>query len=373
MSVGDTGVQWPVTQPSSLLAAIRQGFAAHGIYLLLATLYFASFKIAEYLNPAVVDKEPMQAVVGIAGSSVPVAVICMIVIQFYKVATVDKSKSPTKDLFRRMKGVFSHRDTLARGIPMYVSVLLFMYTFTIYKANISNFIPFSWDVTFDHWDKAMHFGVRPWELLQPVFGNIPATLMLNVNYNVWFIIMKVFWVYFAFVHAPGVERTRFWISYMLIWSLGGTGLAIWFSSVGPCFYGLLIDGVDPYAPLLSQLRGFNTVVPIWAVDTQDFLWQYRLEQSALGGVTAMPSMHNATALLFVLLAWNWGKIWRWAMITHAVLIYLGSIHLGWHYAVDSYLAWAITLACWAIGHKVAVWWNARSAVASFNQQYSSTY
>jgi hypothetical protein len=220
-------------------------------------------------------------------------------------------------------------------------------------------VPFSWDQTLDTWDRVLHFGYRPWEILQPIFGYWPITFLINFNYNLWFVMMNVFWVYYAFLAKPGEERTRYYLSFMLIWMIGGGILAVYFSSGGPCFYGEGRLGLspDPYAPLMSYLRGANEYLPIWALGTQDMLWDYREAGSAFGGVSAMPSMHNATTLLFVLTSAA-RPLWvRRLLIAHCILIFLGSIHLGWHYAVDSYVAWAVTLAVWWAMGPVARWWE----------------
>jgi hypothetical protein len=50
---------------------------------------------------------------------------------------------------------------------------------------------------------------------------------------------------------------------------------------------------------------------------------------------------------------------RTLTIGHMVLIFLGSIHLGWHYAIDAYLAWALTLIVWFAVKPFAVWWEGR--------------
>ena len=151
-----------------------------------------------------------------------------------------------------------------------------------------------------HWDRALHFGYRPWELLQPVLGYWPITFLINLNYNMWFVVMNVFWAYYAFIANPSAERTRFFLSFVLIWMLGGGVLAVFFSSAGPCYFTELGISPDPYAPLMAYLNEANEHAPIWALMTQNMLWDLHAEGSAFGGVSAMPSMHNATALLFVL-------------------------------------------------------------------------
>jgi hypothetical protein len=152
---------------------------------------------------------------------------------------------------------------------------------------------------------------------------------------------------------------------MLIWSVGGSLSAILLSSAGPAYFERIGLSPDPYAALMTSLRAVHEVMPVWALDTQDMLWRYKQEGSAFGGISAMPSMHNATTLLFVLVTWK-SKPWlRNAMIIHGVLIFLGSIHLGWHYAVDSYLAWALVIPLWFAADALAKWWEAKPAQVSF--------
>ena len=77
------------------------------------------------------------------------------------------------------------------------------------------------------------------------------TFALNIVYNFWFMAMWMFWVWFAWQEKPGVNRTRTFLSFMLIWAIGGSLLAIAFSSAGPCFFSRLGLAPDPYAPLMS--------------------------------------------------------------------------------------------------------------------------
>jgi PAP2 superfamily len=369
MSVSDVELRLVEEPDARFFAKLRQSYAAHGLHLGMALLYLSAFLVSALLVEKVGIANAVFDVLAFVIFSIPLAFMAMVVLQFYFVATVDKSQTPVKDLWRRIKAVVRHEDTLVRGVPMYTALLIHMYVFTAFKANISNLQPFVWDVTLDQWDKALHFGTRPWEWLQPILGNLPATLVLNFNYNLWFFVMTAMWVYFAFIRAPGVERTRYYVAFMLITAVVGSGFAGLLSSVGPCFYHHLVGGENPYAPLMAQLRGFHTIMPVWAIDTQDMLWtQYSLK-SAIGGISAMPSVHNATGLLVVLVTWNWARPFRYAAIVHCVLIFLGSIMLGWHYALDSYIAWPLALLCWYVSGPIARWWNDKPHVVQFNQRY----
>jgi hypothetical protein len=64
------------------------------------------------------------------------------------------------------------------------------------------------------------------------------------------------------------------------------------------------------------------------------------------GVSAMPSMHNAIAVLYGLTAMRMAKPLRIAAWTFATLIFVGSIHLGWHYAVDGIIAGLMMAGIW---------------------------
>jgi membrane-associated phospholipid phosphatase len=63
-----------------------------------------------------------------------------------------------------------------------------------------------------------------------------------------------------------------------------------------------------------------------------------------GGVSAMPSMHIAAAILYLLAARR--TFWFIPACLFAVIIFVGSIHSGYHYAVDGIVAAAIACACW---------------------------
>jgi len=126
-------------------------------------------------------------------------------------------------------------------------------------------------------------------------------------------------------------------------------LAALLSSVGPCFYGrLLPDQPDPYADLMAYLRHANSVTPIWAVSTQDYLWGL-YTKGALGvgsGISAMPSMHISMAWLLFLFSRQVHRIIGWVMLVYVLLLVVGSVHLGWHYSVDGYVSIITTMLLW---------------------------
>ncbi len=351
----------------SVAGLLRQGLSAHAIFFVIAIGYLAALRVTGLLLPEVANSSMLELAIGILTFSIPAAFLAFTLYTFGNMVLGDRPDKPAKVLWQRMKAVLGNPRKMAAGLPLFFSLIIFMFAFTAFKANIPVLVPYSWDVTFDQWDTAIHFGHRPWELMQPVFGFAPLTWALNVNYNLWFFTMNIFWVHYAFVSAPGKERTRFFLAFMLITAVLGTLAATVFSSAGPAYMTRLGISPDPYADLMAYLQQVNQSYPLWALDTQDMLWNYKQEGSVFGGISAMPSIHNATALLFVLAVWKKAPVLRWIMVVHAILIFLASVHLGWHYAVDSYVAWPIAAALWWCAGRLSTWWEARPHVQNFNK------
>jgi membrane-associated phospholipid phosphatase len=121
-----------------------------------------------------------------------------------------------------------------------------------------------------------------------------------------------------------------------------------FSSAGPCYFGQITGLPDPYLPLMTYLNDADQVHRVWALGAQAALWHnYALREfTMVSGISAMPSMHVALATLFALVCWRTKRWLGIVMSIYAVLIMIGSVHLGWHYAIDGYAG---------IGGMIAIW------------------
>lgn len=350
------GGYWPL---------LRQSLNAHGIYLAIIALYYAGFLTLVRLRPDIDPANFLLMALGFTAFSVPVMMIGLLFTRFYHIATVVKPERPIPALLSDLKQYLTDRRRLAHGLPIVLTMVLFMYVFVELKAAIPVLNPFSWDETLVKWEAALHFGYQPWELLQPVFGYAPLTLLININYNAWFAVMWIVWVYFAFDTSASETRTRFFLTFFLAWIIGGGLMAIYFSSVGPCFYGPLGLSPDPFAAQMAYLRSVNETFPLWAIEVQDVLWAGYEGKSSIDGISALPSMHNGTALLFALAGFKVSRRMGWVLAIHAAFIFIGSVHLAWHYAIDSYAAWALTLALWYGLGPVVRWWHGTATQQDF--------
>jgi hypothetical protein len=72
-----------------------------------------------------------------------------------------------------------------------------------------------------------------------------------------------------------------------------------------------------------------------------------------GGISAMPSVHNGLAALFALAAFQINRVVGWIVAAYAAMIWIGSIHLGWHYALDGVIAFVLTYVMWIAAGRIA--------------------
>lgn len=251
--------------------------------------------------------------------------------------------------------VFSRRR-ICMAAPVFFLLPLVLSAMTSLKRMIPVIAPFDWDYRLMALDRFLHGGYHPWELLQPLLGYPLVTVAISYLYTIPWLIMVLF---LQFWHTVTLEpgRMRFLLSYVLSWFLLGNGLATAFSSAGPAYYHHFVTGANPFAPLMDYLYAVAADHRLPSVMGQEYLWSsYEQNFAALGsGMSAMPSMHIATAFLAVLVCWRRHPVLRWGSISFLLLLLAGSVHLGWHYAVDGYVSVALTGAIWVVVGRALRW------------------
>ncbi|MGD8327184.1 MAG: phosphatase PAP2 family protein [Sphingomonadales bacterium] len=247
-----------------------------------------------------------------------------------------------------------------------VMISVLVAAFTTFKALFPQLFPFSFDHSFYVLDQKLHFGMDPWRITHAIFGSDIATYGLNWLYNMWFGFMWLSICAVLLATHNNALRQQYLLSFCLCWILIGSLGAALMSSAGPVYYGNVTGDTAVYAPLLERLQDINASledrfgVSMLTLEIQDMLWRVYSSNGALlgGGISAMPSMHVSIATLMALGAWRVNKKLGLALSLYAALIQIGSVHLGWHYAIDGYVSILATIAIWKfVGLAVSKKWS----------------
>lgn len=271
-------------------------------------------------------------------------------------AVVEKEKRPLGRSVKSLAAFFSNWHGLLRVALPIIIVALVGSTYTSVKSMIPLLQPFTFDVSFAEFDRLLHFGIHPWQLTHAVFGSAAATIAINFVYNLWFLVSWGFLLWQILNLGRPRQRMRFLLSFAMTWALVGSLGAVLLSSAGPVYYGDITGLESPFAALMERLYAISAEVEaaggaqLGALYVQEWLWStYQGGATEVGsGISAMPSMHVAMAVLVALSGRHVNKYLGWALMLYAVLIQIGSVHLGWHYAIDGYVSFFITLAVWKL-------------------------
>lgn len=245
--------------------------------------------------------------------------------------------------------------------PLLFAVL--MASFNTFKQRVLPQAGFGFDAAFAQLDRILFLGNDPWRVTHELFASPFATWAIDLTYHVWFAPMTLGVMACAFLPMSADRlRYRYLISYGLLWIVGGSLLAFAVPAAGPCFQPTSLGSVAGFEPLVVRLAEQRdwlaaAAVPggLTALHYQtallDLFGQGELTMGA--GISAMPSMHNGLATLFAIGAFQFSRSAGWAMTAYAALIWLGSIHLGWHYAVDGPVGALVAIAVWRASGRFA--------------------
>ncbi|MDL1989764.1 phosphatase PAP2 family protein [Vibrio parahaemolyticus] len=276
---------------------------------------------------------------------------------YYLYLLVRREKHPTKQFLRKLKTIVFPLSRTCSILILLLALNIVFSNYTFLKSIIPLLHPYGVDQSLIELDRWLHFGNDPWVITHAIFSSPWASLAINTAYNAWFFFMWVTLFFFVLYKKARVLRIQFLLTFLLTWMINGSLFATAFSSVGPCYLELL-NGDDLFAPLMQRLNEQSTFLesvgafPLWALQTQDYLWQgYVTQVNGIGsGISAMPSMHVSIAVLMALCTYRLNKTLGYFACAFSVIIQIGSVHLGWHYAVDGYFSVLSTLAIWkAVG------------------------
>ncbi|MDH5489864.1 MAG: phosphatase PAP2 family protein [Rhodospirillaceae bacterium] len=260
----------------------------------------------------------------------------------------DVSTSLTKQLINGWRAHLAKPGPWMRLLVILIFYQPFFSAFATLKEHIPKLNPFShWDVSFAELDRVLHFTMDPWQITWALFSSPWATVVIDRLYISWY--SAVYGTLFAVILFDNntQRRARFILAHILLWVLLGSISAVAFSSVGPCFYNDAIGTQQSFGELMARLGAVDQQYPLYAIKLQAMLWDgYIGARPIFEGISAMPSLHIAQAALLALYGATISKKLALILWVYFLIMLIGSVHLGWHYAVDGYFAAIGTLLIW---------------------------
>lgn len=191
------------------------------------------------------------------------------------------------------------------------------------------------------WD-VLIFGTDPWRYTHMMPGWFDQ--LIDRSYVTW--AFASFGVLIALAFArPGYRKSRALISYFLVVCLVSFSQYL-LPSAGPVFYEAVGHG-NRFADLPIQP---------WVQATADYLWiNYEVSGGKVGGgISAMPSLHVGGVAWMAIVARSYFPRFQFIAWAYLALIFVGSVHLGWHYAVDGIAGLGLALLAWHLAARLLI-------------------
>lgn len=221
---------------------------------------------------------------------------------------------------------------------------LFLAGFTTAKTSIHFLVGFRWDRFWADADLLL-LRVDPWIVSHRIVGSF-ATEWWAWGYTFLWGAVIAFTKSFVAIYAERRFVATFYTAMLTTWVIGGWLLAYCLSAAGPVFAHIYDPELAPrFAPLRASLEVLlesDNAVRL----TQAYLGAHvgDLVAARGGGISAMPSMHVSACTILIIAAR--GTRWLVPAILFWLLIAWGSVHFGYHYAIDSLVAVMVAYPCW---------------------------
>jgi hypothetical protein len=349
--MADTGaisVEEDLVAPGVWQSAVADSLSEHRHFLIFCAYYLTTVLILlARLAPDTAAVMFGNALATIVGHSLFVLLAALIWAALFLMRS--QPNRPLPALAAEFRSLYLSPAYLGRVAPVLFCIPLVFGAFFTLKVHIADLSPYRFDKTVASVGSWLNGGVPTWRLLQTWFGRPWITALLNAVYYAWFPVVHAtfYWQVFSF-RRPAL-RLQFITAFVACWGLLGSFAALAFSSAGPAFLHALSGKPTPYDGLIAYLNHVQqSGYTLTSLQVQDVLWRSYETHTVLpfAGISAMPSMHVSMAVLAALFGWRIGKLTGLAYTLFAILIFLGSVLLAFHYALDGYVGGLLTLIIW---------------------------
>ncbi|MEO0904421.1 MAG: phosphatase PAP2 family protein [Pseudomonadota bacterium] len=281
------------------------------------------------------------------GFGIASIVIALLLIQFLWARLRQPSGENPTAWYRAYAAQIRWCDIIASLLALTVTVSCF----TVYKGTVVGSGGYGFDAMFIAWDRAIFAGNDPWVLTHSVLPSAFGTKVIDILYHPTFLPMVIGFIVCIATQAKTALRYTYMTAYLTSFVIIGMISASALHSAGPIYDGALFGDGQTFAPLIARLAEQNAEAgPFSAVFAQDYL--LRLNEEGVtgfgGGISAMPSMHIVLAFLWVFAAYHLHRALGVIVTLYALVIWFGSVHLGWHYFVDGLVGLIMLALIWYV-------------------------
>lgn len=224
------------------------------------------------------------------------------------------------------------------------------------KPLLNYHVPFWADPVLADVDHAIFLGHDPWKLLS--WMNVSWAGI--IYHPAWFVGMIIALMMTASA-PPSDQKSAILLSYFVLWSLVAPAIHMLLPAAGPIFYERM-----GYGPRFQGLDGGPQTTAVG-----DYLWAVYSSQSfgAGSGISAMPSMHVTISCWTMIAIKFCAPRWCGIAISGWAVIFMLSISLGWHYAMDGIIG---TIAAFVCYYLILSLYRAKPSLAKLRRQFQPT-
>jgi hypothetical protein len=347
------------TQSARLRDAAFDGLRAHlPSGLLVVSLYFSTLIFLDESDERVTGD--LDLLIGNLIGLLPAFLAGCVTVAL---VWVQRAPRPVRQSVDTMRGFVKNAwpEILLLRLPLAIALLLATsYLYFTFKVNIAKFAPFIWDHLFLRIDRAIFLGRDPWVLSHRILPGVWATKILDGVYLAWFLVLFAAILAVAVLPMRHPLRLSFIFALGLNWVVGGVILAILLPAAGPVYLER-VTGDPSFAPLLDQLHAQARRTPIMALKIQEWLWDGYIRRDVdPAGIAAFPSLHVSIPTTCACLGFAANRTIGWLMSAFTAAVLVGSVHLGWHYAIDGFAGILMGIVLWRFSVRFTWRWLART-------------
>ena len=205
-----------------VLSAHRWFIVLVAVYALCGLVAINVFDLPDKMSLSLYSLVNLQLMLGFAGA-------WLLCYPLY-VMVVHRPERLTRYLIDDLRVNYLTVERVVGALVIAAFLPTFLSVFTGFKTMISVTNPYAWDATFEAWDRWLHFGWHPWEILHPLLAFPWLTSAVNIVYSFWLVVLYLVLFWQAFTTRDLRLRMQFFLSFVLSWVLLGSLLATLLSS-----------------------------------------------------------------------------------------------------------------------------------------------